>query len=300
MSTTALDRVGTQRQTAAAERRQDVVNMQGQFALALGDQRTAERFVRVALTALSKPPAYPGASTLAECTRESLLGGLVTCAQLRLEPNDPRGLAYLIPFKNNKQGTVEAQLVIGYRGLVDLAYRSGQIATLVAEAVHENDLFEFTRWPRTMRHEDARGDRGEVVSYYAAVAYHGGGQDFLVMTKQEVETWRDLYSKGARKRDGTLDSNGPWVKTFDEMAKKTVLRRLAKMMPLSVEDLRVGLAVDGSVQTSLTVPPMDALLSSQPAQIEPALDGVDVGTGEVSEATAGVEGPDLAAPGDGA
>lgn len=281
MTTTALDKVGTH-VAPSTQRRQDVVNMQGQFALALGDQKTAERFVRVALTALNRPPAYPGASTLADCTRESLLGGLVTCAQLRLEPNDPRGLAYLIPFKNNREGTVEAQLVLGYRGLVDLAYRSGQIQTITAEAVHEHDEYVFTRWPRELMHRDAPGDRGEVIAYYAAVSYQGGGQDFLPMTKVEVEAWRDLHSKSARKRDGKLDQNGPWVKNFDEMAKKTCLRRLAKMMPLSVEDLRVGLAVDGSVQTSLTQPTNDALLAPAAAvPIEAGPVDVDPATGVV-------------------
>jgi recombination protein RecT len=281
MTTSALDRVGT-RTAPISERRQDILNMQSQFALALGDQKTAERFVRVALTALSRPPAYPGAATLGDCTRETLLGGLITCAQLRLEPNDPRGLAYLIPFRNNRENTVEAQLVLGYRGLIDLAYRSGQIQTITAETVHEHDEFTFNRWPRELSHRDAPDDRGQAVAYYAAVSYQGGGQDFLVMTKAEVEQWRDLHSKSARKRNGDLDTRSPWATAFDEMAKKTCLRRLAKMMPLSVEDLRVGLAVDGSVQTSLTPTPNDALLASAPAvAIEPGDVAADPETGEV-------------------
>lgn len=290
MTASALDRVGQQNRPPIAERRHDIVNMQGQFALALGDQKTAERFVRVALTALNRPPAYPGAVTLADCTKESLLGGLITCAQLRLEPNDPRGLAYLIPFRNSRENTVEAQLVLGYRGLIDLAYRSGQIQTITAEAVHERDEFTFRRWPRELEHRDAPGDRGPAVAYYAAVAYKGGGQDFLVMTRPEVETWRDLHSKSARKRNGELDTKSPWATSFDEMAKKTCLRRLAKMMPLSVEDLRVGLAVDGSVQTSLSPPTPDMLLASAPAAIEAATPtGVEPAAGVVTDETGGAD-----------
>lgn len=267
--TAALDRVGQQSRAPIAERRADVINMQGQFALALGDQRTAERFVRVALTALNRPPAYPGASTLGDCTRESLLGGLITCAQLRLEPNDPRGLAYLIPYRNNREGTVEAQLQLGYRGLIDLAHRSGQIKVLAAETVHSNDDFTENRWPRELKHRAADGDRGDAVRYYAAVAYKDGGEDFVTMTVAEVEAWRERYSKGWKKRDGKPDPNSPWVNNFDEMAKKTCLRRLAKTMPLSVEDLRVGLAVDGSVQTSLSPSTPDVLLAATPiAEIE--------------------------------
>jgi recombination protein RecT len=277
------DRPGTD-VSIAQQRRTDVVNMQSQFALALGDPKLGERFTRVALTALSRPPAYPGASSLAECTRESLLGGLITCAQLRLEPNDPRGLAYLIPFRNNRQGTVEAQLVIGYRGLIDLAYRSGQVKTLAAETVHEHDTFVVRRWPRELSHtEPLDRDRGKVTGYYAAVEYISGGTDYVFMSKAEVEAWRDRYSKSAKQKDS------PWQNNFDEMAKKTCLRRLTKLMPLSVEDMRqmaAGLAVDGSVQTNLAALSLDAIIASRPLELEHTDESpprVDETTGEIRQ-----------------
>lgn len=241
--------------------RQEIAALAPQFAMALGGQQLAERFVRVALTALGRNPK------LGECTRDSLLGGLLTCAQLRLEPNDPRGLAYLIPFENRKQRTVEAQLVIGYKGLIDLAYRSGQIKTIAAEPVHENDEFTEQRWPRRLTHKAAAGDRGKVVTYYAAVEYKDGGQDFAVMSVDEVERHRDLYSKGYQRDDS------PWKTAFDAMARKTVLRKLAKMMPLSVEDLRqfaAAVHVDGTIGTVEDSHTLDDLFTREQQAVEAA------------------------------
>lgn len=281
---------------AKADDRQDVAptqlirNMESQFAMVLGDPRLAERFVRVALTALGRNPQ------LADCTRETLLGGLLTCAQLRLEPNDPRGLAYLIPFKNTRARTTEAQLVIGYKGLVDLAYRSAQIKTIAAEPVHEKDHFVEQRWPRQLTHRAAASDRGKVITYYAAVEYKDGGQDFVVMSVEEIERHRDLYSKGAQRDDS------PWKTSFDAMARKTVLRRLAKMMPLSVEDLRplaAAVHVDGTAGAAAASledlftrerPAIEAGDDTTPARVTaeeltgaPAPAGVDAETGEITD-----------------
>jgi recombination protein RecT len=242
---------------------QQVRGMTSEFALALGGQQLAERFVRVALTAMGRNP------DLANCTRETLLGTLMTCAQLRLEPNDPRGLAYLIPFKNTKAHTTEATLIIGYKGLVDLAYRSGQIKTIAAEPVHENDFFREQRWPRQLTHRAADGDRGKVTTYYAAVQYKDGGEDFAVMSVDEIERHRDLYSKGHKRDDS------PWRTNFDAMARKTVLRRLSKMMPLSVEDLRqfaTAVHVDGMQVPLNASRSLEDLLATD----RPAIDAVDV------------------------
>lgn len=267
--TTTAEVVTTERKEVAPTRL--VRSMESEFALALGGRELAERFVRVSLTALGRNP------DLANCTQETLLGGLMTCAQLHLEPNDPRGLAYLIPFKNNKAGTVEAQLIIGYKGLVDLAYRSGQIKTIAAEPVHAGDEFSEQRWPRQLTHRAAQGDRGPVVRYYAAVEYRDGGQDFTVMTVDEIERHRDLYSKGAQRNDS------PWKTAFDAMARKTVLRRLAKMMPLSVDDLRqfaAAVHVDGtsgSVEGSRS-------LEDLMARERPPVEAIDVAPARVTAA----------------
>ena len=248
--------------TSLPSPKQQILDMAPQFAMALGGNQLAERFVRVALTALGRNP------DLADCTRETLLGGLMTCAQLRLEPNDPRGLAWLIPFKNNRERTVEAQLVIGYKGLVDLAHRSAQIKTLRAVEVCENDEYESQEWPPSLRHKKATADRGQIVRYYAAVEYKDGGIDFAEMTVDEVKAHRDKYAKGHTRSDS------PWQSNFDEMAKKTVLRKLAKMMPMSVEDMRpfaAAIHVDGMTTQYAPGRSLDDLLALQhePAEVEP-------------------------------
>lgn len=266
-----------------AARKREIAALRPEFERAIGDPRLAERFVRVALTAVSRTPQ------LGDCTSDSLLGALLTCSVLRLEPNDPRGLAYLIPFRNNKARTTEAQLIIGYKGLIDLAYRSNQIKTLAAEAVHTNDYFQEQRWPRHLVHRAAEGDRGEVVRYYAAVEYKDGGQDFTVMSVEEIEKHRDLYSRGWDKRD-----DSPWKTAPDAMAKKTVIRRLAKYMPLSVEDLRqfhAAVNADGAVITAGAVRSVEDLMG--PLE-RPEADAIDVQaqTSRVTAAEIGVGGPE--------
>jgi recombination protein RecT len=95
---------------------------------------TPERLVRVACAAISRQPL------LASCTRESLYLALTNCGQLGLEPN-LLGSAYLVPYRNRKTGQYEAQMIPGYRGLIELARRSGQIKTLQAFEVNEKDDF---------------------------------------------------------------------------------------------------------------------------------------------------------------
>ena len=96
---------------------------------------TPERFTRMALSAINNTPE------LADCTPMSFIGALMNAAQLGLEPNTPLGQAYLIPYKN--KGVLECQFQLGYKGLIDLAYRTGQIQVIQAQAVREFDYFEY-------------------------------------------------------------------------------------------------------------------------------------------------------------
>ena len=120
-----------------ASLRDVVVAMQDDIAKALPKVITADRFTRIALSALSNNPK------LYECSKLSFLGALMNAAQLGLEPNTPLGQAYLIPYYNNKEKRLECQFQIGYKGLLDLAYRSGEIAMIQAYIVYENATFEY-------------------------------------------------------------------------------------------------------------------------------------------------------------
>jgi recombination protein RecT len=181
---------------------------------------TPERLVRVACAAISRQPL------LASCTRESLYLALTNCGQLGLEPN-LLGSAYLVPYRNRKTGQYEAQMIPGYRGLIELARRSGQIKTLQAFAVHEKDEFAWTvgEVPRHVRYL-GDDDPGALRVVWAVAIFVDGAHQVEVMTRREIEA--------TRQRSQARES-GPWVTDYEEMAKKTVVRRLAKYLPLTIE-----------------------------------------------------------------
>lgn len=193
--------------------------MKPAIAQAIPKHLTPDRLLRIATTSIRSNPK------LKSCTPESLLGAVMQCAQLGLEPS-VLGHAYLIPYKN--KGVDECQFQIGYKGLIELARRTGQISSIMAQAVYQNDEFEYEYGiNEKLKHVPADGDRGGVIKYYAYAKFKDGGYSFLVMSRNDIERHRDKFSK--------TKSYGPWVDHFDEMAKKTVLKGLMKYMPISVE-----------------------------------------------------------------
>lgn len=193
--------------------------MKPAIAQAIPKHLTPDRLLRIATTSIRTNPK------LKVCSPESLLGAVMQCAQLGLEPSI-LGHAYLIPYKN--KGVDECQFQIGYKGLIELARRTGQISSIMAQAVHQNDEFEYEYGiNEKLRHVPADGDRGAVVKYYSYAKFKDGGYSFMVMSRQDIVIHRDKFSKAK--------NFGPWVDHFDEMAKKTVLKSLMKYMPISVE-----------------------------------------------------------------
>ena len=207
------------------------------IAAVLPKHVTPDRMVRIALGALRQNPK------LMQCTTESLVGGVMQCAQLGLEPNTPLGHAYLIPFdkraKKNGQWVVErtdVQVVMGYKGLIDLARRSGQIVSIAAHAVYENDVFEFEYGlDEKLKHVPTDVNRGEIVHFYAVAKLVGGGHAFEVMSATAVNRIRDEsngYKTAVRmKKEG----EHIWTQHYEQMGRKTVLRRLFKYLPVSIE-----------------------------------------------------------------
>lgn len=196
-----------------------------QIAKALPSVMTPERFARIAMTAVTQNP------TLGACTPGSFIGALLTAAQLGLEPNTPLGQAYLIPFKN--KGVLEAQFQLGYRGLIELAYRSGDLKSIDAHIVYENDTFEYELGlePK-LRHVPAMKNRGGIAWVYAICKLQSGGQGFEVMSFEDVEEHKKKYSKAASK------GFSPWQTSWEEMAKKTVIKKVLKYAPLRTEFAR--------------------------------------------------------------
>lgn len=191
-----------------------------------------ERILKIALSAASRTPL------LLQCTPESILLAVMQCAQLGLEPNTPLGLAYLVPYKNNRKvenqwiTTYEAQFIPGYRGLVKLAHQSGEITTVRSRVVREGDVFEVELGSdeRLVHRPNLALDEGatlnQLVAVYAVAQFKNGATQFEVMSKAQVD--------GIRTRSKASE-NGPWSTDYEEMARKTVLRRLCKSLPLSTE-----------------------------------------------------------------
>ena len=198
-----------------------------QFATALPKHVNSERFVRIAITTIRLNPK------LAKCSQESLLGALMVSAQLGLEPGT-LGQCYLIPFENKKAGTVECQFQIGYKGLIELLRRSGQLSDIYSYTVYENDDFNIEYGlSRTLTHKPNFDERGEIKGFYAVAILKDGAKAFEYMTKDEITKHEEKYRKGSYKND-------VWNKNFEEMAQKTVVKKLLKWLPVSVEFLEMA------------------------------------------------------------
>ncbi|NVZ19549.1 recombination protein RecT [Pseudomonas costantinii] len=249
--------------------------IKAQMALALPKHLTSDRLARIALTEIRKVPA------LAKCNQESFLGAVMQCAQLGLEPGSALGHSYLLPFGNGKakDGLANVQLIIGYRGMIDLARRSGQIISLTARAVHQNDRFSYRLGlDETIEHVPADGDRGKLTHVYAVAKLKDGGVQFEVMSLTDVEVVRKQSKAG---------NNGPWVSHFEEMAKKTAIRRLFKYLPVSIEMQRaVSLDERGEAgldQDNAAVLTGDYSVIDDPDPEAPAIgaEQIDPETGEI-------------------
>lgn len=214
-----------------------MLSQEAQIAAALPAFMNPTRFLRVAFTECSQNP------DLYECSPRSLLGAFIQCAQLGLEPNRTLGHVYLVPFRNRKRGTVDVTVIVGYRGLLILARRSGDISTIHAHLVHEGDAFSYRYGSDPMIEHvpaaaakviDARsGQPGgaplerPISHVYAVSRMKDGGVQFEVMTLAEVEAHRDRYAH--------VSPDSAWTTNFPEMALKTVLRRLCRLLPQSPE-----------------------------------------------------------------
>ena len=224
--------------------------MMPEIKKALPSVITPERFTRIALSALNNTPQ------LQQCTPMSFLAALMNAAQLGVEPNTPLGQAYLIPYKN--KGNLECQFQLGYKGLIDLAYRNGQMQTIQAQAVYENDFFEYEYGlePKLI-HRPAFSDRGELVYFYGVWRATTGGYGFSVMSKVDMDSYARTYSKA-------FDSGySPWKTSYEEMAKKTVIKQALKYAPIKT-DFQRALSSDETIKKQIS----DDMFSVQNETIE--------------------------------
>lgn len=181
---------------------------------------TAEKMARLCFSTIVRSPQLLNAEA------SSLLACILEASAIGLEP-DPRGLAYIVPYKG------KLQLIIGYKGYMELAYRSDKVSQIFAETVHKNDKFEFALGlePKLI-HVPNLDERGELFAVYAVAKMKDGTSNFIVLGKNEIEKSRNA-SQSANGGKGSEYS--PWNTYTEEMWKKTAIKKLCKYLPLSVD-----------------------------------------------------------------
>lgn len=252
---------------------QDLVEMRkDQIAKVLPKVLNPEEFTRLTLNAIMTT------KHLGECDMKTFYAAVMNCAQLGLKPN-VNGEAYLLPYYNNKQGVYNCQFIPGYKGLMMLARRSGEIASIDAQTVYENDVFELSYGfePALIHKPLLTGDRGAPKGFYAAVIMKDGGKNAYYMSVDDAKKYGKKYSKSF--------SDGPWQKDFEAMAKKSCLRQVLKYCPCSSDVDRAIEVEDKYDNTSVDVSFFDPDMEIEQAEIvEPAADELNVNEdGEVVE-----------------
>jgi recombination protein RecT len=260
-----------------------ITEQEARILAALSPTISSRSFMTAALQAVARSPG------LLECTPASFVLALMDAAELGLVPSGLLGSAYLVPYKNSKSGRMEAKLIPGYRGLIDLARRSGEVSTVEGRVVRQRDAFEFEYGTRQyLRHvpylnlnaergdpflddrgEERQGlilDGGPYVAAYARAVLSSGEEQFIV---QPI-----AWVNGIRARSKAKDS-GPWVSDYEPMAAKTMIRSLMKYLPVAVdrltralelEDLAEGEAATPTVAESPARRALQAALGVAPAE----------------------------------
>jgi len=239
-----------------------------QIAQALPSHINPDRMVRMVLTSFAEVPK------LAQCDAASVWKSVLSCCAIGLEPG-ALGHAYLLPY-NTKEG-MKCQLQMGYKGLIELAMRSGKVSSIYADAVHDNDEFIYERGTdeKLVHKPCMRSDRGEAYCYYAYAKMKDGGFNADVMFMEDILAIKDRAKA----------SFGPWKTDFSEMAKKTVIKRLCKKLPLSPE-LHEAIHLDNQSTGIQTVQPTQQPTFSLPVpekqaeQEESNVDDLDPNYGE--------------------
>ncbi len=212
-----------------------------------------DRLMRTAQMAISQNAA------LIQCTKESLLVAFMEAARLGLEIGGPVAGCYLVPYKK------KATLVLSYRGLLDLAYRSGAITKGQARPVFENDFFEYELGlEETLKHIPAADpdNRGELTYAYCILSLPTGERIFEVMSKFDIERVR-LKAHGSSKPDS------PWVVWYDRMALKTVVKYTVSRWVRTDPTISAALDIDTRQELGTEAPTLAVVLDDEPAPPPP-------------------------------
>ena len=238
---------------------------------ALPKHMDIDRLLRLTMTTIRTTPE------LRQADAGSLLGAVMQAAQLGLEPG-LLGQCYLLPFKNKNKGITEVQFIIGYKGMIDLARRSGHIKSIYAHAVYEKDEFEYELGLNpTLKHVPSmEEDKGEFIGAYAVAHFKDGGYQMEFMPKAEIE-------KRRKASPGANSKYSPWHNYYEEMAKKTVIRHMWKYLPISVEIQEAVAYDEGTARNIKDITPNDELFLEPPQYIDAEGHVVDESVEEETE-----------------
>lgn len=233
----------------------------GSFAALLPKHLTPDRMLRVGLSAASRN------LDLLDCTPESFVLALALASYLGLEPNTPLQRGYLIPYMN--KGKREVQFIPGYKGLIWLATQSGEIASIESHVAYEKERFvvKLGTTP-SIDHAMSVSGRGAPIAFYAVATMRNGAKTFEVMTLDQVEE--------IRRRSQSGDS-GPWKTDFEQMARKTAIRRLMNYLPLSEQRVASAMTVQAKNEAG-EVPDFADILDAAPGLAEIAGEPATVAT----------------------
>ena len=263
--------------------------MKGRLAAVLPRHITPDRMLKALMVAASKTPA------LFECTQESICKAIMDASSLGLDCSGTLGSGYLVPFNKSMkdaqgrwQSRKECQFIPGYRGLIDLARRGGQIADIQVHAVYNQDTFtiEYGTSPEIKHTPYTGADRAnEIIGVYAVAFFKDGGKHPEFMTIADINVIRDETMRKNRQKE----PSGPWADHYIEMAKKTVIRRLCKTLPLSPEVER-AFALDDEARAAMenqTITVESISTGSKSAEIAdrlaPGSDGASAPPAEVEQ-----------------
>ncbi len=271
---------GTLERAEGRTKTEIIEELRPQFDLAFPDPTDAARFVRIARTTIRYSPKLLG------CTDESVVGALLLCAQLGLEPGGPRQQAFIIPRWNGRLKCNEATFQLGYRGVMELARRSGEILSIEAREVHEADDFEFEYGlDEKLRHRPADGDRGPLIGAYCLARFTNGGHYYSFVSDETIRKHHESRSHEPEKK------TSPWQTDRAAMYRKTAIVAAGPYLPLSLKAM-TAIAQDGTVHTEGTgvdftevdapePPPFIDVPSEETSPEEPDPEaGADEGTGE--------------------
>jgi recombination protein RecT len=241
----------------------------GMIQKALPKHVNPERMLQVAQTAVTQTPA------LLECDTGTLFGALIKCTQLGLEPNNALGQVYMIPFNNRRANRKDVQVVIGYKGMIDLARRSGNVESLQAMAVRDGDEFSYEYGANEHLKHIPGASRGHITHFYAYAKLVGGGFQFEVLPKESMDEIMRATQSGGK--------YGPWADHYEQMGRKTMVRRLFNYLPVSIE-MAQAQALDATGETKAQQ--LDNVLTDVEYTVVPDSDDMAVPTDEPAQSEA--------------